>query len=513
MPELNESIQESAPAPGTDSAATQPADVAVESTSAATPAATEAAAPSTEGAVDAPRSLDSIRDKYRSRANEEQKPDASPTTEEAKPEKPEKPAENPDEKEDAEDADAEEADATEADPLAEFEEPKPLTREEIDAQHPRVPKAVREQWAASEEERGRLLTEREELGGEQGVTVAKAIAPALWNAEPGEKEADILLDAVSEANTPLALACGQRLIKTALEDEATGKEFASSLFVGEFGEGYDLDRISKLVEADKAGSIPENLFTKAYGEGYDKSRVDKLVELDKAGLIDMDDAEEDLADFKSKQPTVREAELQARVKELEGKQSQSPDEKQRASQAEQQRRKDDEAVDSYVTDRAVSAVLPIAIKQGLAAGDEEEGAEDRVLFGKILTAYLDSEVKAFPEYHHIRALKQSGNAYRGGKPTSQLVQKTDSLEKRAKALFLSTVRTLRGSQTIPVPTRRSPTGPKPQTDGDGGEQPKPIPTQVPQSTDGKPKSLEDIKAKYRNRIADEQRQVGVAGRR
>lgn len=488
MPDLN--VSESVtPAPGSDSAATTTGSTAADTTSAAAPTASEVAAPSTQGAPDAetPRTLDSIREKYRKRAEEEAAPaEASPTTVKPDTEKPEEPKAD----EEAEAADVKPAE--EADPLAEFEEPKPLTREQIDEQYPRVPKAVREQWAASEEERGRLRAEREALGGEQGVAVAKAIAPALWHTSPGEAEADALLDAVSEANQPLAVACGQRLVRTALDDDETGPQFGDTLVAEWFG---------------KAPT----------GEGYTADRLRKLVEADNAGLIDWEELDADIAAARAEQPSAREAELEARVKELEGQAKQSPDEKARASAAEEQRRKDEEAVDRYVTDRAVAKVLPIAVKQGLAAGDDEEGAEDKVLFGEILTAWLNERVKAFPESHGIRDLKKNGTAYRNGQPTSALIQQTDSLEMRAKALFLETVRKLRVSQTIPVPTKRPPTR-QPPTDGDGGGERQPPtrqPTQPPAADDAKPKSLEEIKAKFRRRAEEEaaEAQVGVAGRR
>jgi hypothetical protein len=479
MPDPNASPESAAPAPGADSAATQPdSTAAAEPSAAAAPPAPEVAAPTTPGAEDAPplRTLDSIREKYRSRSKEgEPKAEASPTTDKADTEKPseDKPGDE------AEGAEGEEPDAKEVDPLAEFEEPRPPTREEIFKL--RIPAPVKEQFAEVAEKLTAKLADEQAIGGAQGVEFAKSFNPVVWDANPTEEVVDKAFDVLTETNTPLVLGMGQRLIRTALDDEETGPAFGGTLLKEWYGEDATHELITKLVEAHKAG------------------------------LIDVEGLDEDLAAVKAAKPAAEVEQLRAKVTDLENQLKQTPEERQRAAREKESERRDDEVVDRYVTDRAIAVVLPIAERVGWAAREGQEGATPgRVLFGNILTTWLNEQVKTFPEWHAIRDLKKNGTAYRDGKPTSALVQKTDSLESRSKGLFLKTVRELQAETALPTPRAAQKPTPPAKNDSEGGDNAPP-----PPNSSSKPKTLDEIRDKYRRMTADaaEEESVGRAVRR
>jgi hypothetical protein len=470
-------------APPPDIAATSATGSAADSSAAPSPDAS-VAAPSVDSGADAsPDTLDSLYEKFSKQSREEVAAQGEPEKPQQSQEAEEEPAPEPE----PDPAEQEAAPAGGDDPLAEFDAPKIPTREEINAQNPRAPKAIRDLAGDLAEK----LTAREEdyaaIGGDEGAPIAKAIMPHVLAAQPTPEAVDAVFNALTEANTPLVREMAGTLINVALNDPQTGEEFGNQLLEGEFGKGYNAEVVGKLVEAHKAG------------------------------LIDLENLEED-QEF-GRTPTTRERQLEEKLaaekqraeaaeKRLKGSEGERTEATRRAEQ------QLNDTVDDFITEQAMDEVLPIATKLGWVAGDGDEGplAAAKVLHGKMVTAYIEAEVKSSPEYATIQALKEAGNAFRGGRPTLQMRQAVASLRTRAKATMMQAGRTL--APTYAKSFTKSPTAKQPPTAVTGANaqnDPPPQRAAGPKTT-ASPKStdevLEELYQKFSGHANDAQVKVG-----
>lgn len=397
--ETDTSISSGSAAPPTDTAAAPSGGSAADSSAAAPPAPESAASQETGAQGQQGDTLDALYERFSEQSRQP-----------AQPENPEQSAEQVEEAkpEEAEPVVEEEAEAApDADPLAEFEQGIP-TREDINSRFKRAPQAIRDEFAVVAERLTARESERAELGGDEGVAVAKAILPHLLSGDTSAEAVDGFMEAFTTTNLPLARQIGQNLVGLALDDEQTGKAFGDSLLAGQFGEGYDSELVGKLVEAHRSG------------------------------LVNLDEIQEDLGFART--PTERERELQTK---LEAAEKQVRDyEGNRDETARREEQKLSDAVDDFVSREAMAEVLPIVTKLGWVPREGEEATDALKLHGSMVTAWLDSELKSSPEYTRVQALKEAGNAFRDGKPTTQMRAAMTGVRTRAKALALRAGRTL-----------------------------------------------------------------------
>lgn len=459
-PESNLSSGSAAPPPDTAAA---PSGGSAAEPSAAAPSPAESAASSETGApAEAPRTLEALRERFREQASQAEAPEPQPD-QQPEPEKVEEPKPEVEEEEAAPQA--------EEDPLAEFEQAIP-TREQINADHQRAPKAIRELAGDLAEKLTAREAERAELGGDEGVTVARAILPHLLSGDTSAETVNGFMNALTETNLPLAREIGQQFVNLALDDERTGKEFGNQLLEGQFGEGYNAEMLEKLVGAHRAG------------------------------LVDLDAVQED--EGFGRTPTTRERELQEKLDAAERQVREFQGNRDDTARREEQRLSD--AVDDFVSAQAMEEVLPIVTKLGWVPREGEEAGEALKLHGSMFTAYLEMEIKRSPEYDRIKALKEAGNAFRDGKPTTQLRVAIQGLRNKAKAITSKAGRTLAPTyaksftstaHTAQPPTAKSgdaaPTAPPPAA----------APPAQPQAR-SYDEQLEEVRARFRaNRQAAE----------
>lgn len=448
---------ESAPAPAADSSAATSAEGVAASSDAAAPQS-DVAASSHEGARQ-PSTLDELYEKYRNASEQaEGEPPAAP--------EPEQPKEEPN---------PEEA-APEEDPLAEFEQ-KPLTPEQINELWPRTPTAIREKFAAAEQQRATLLEERAELGGDAGVEFSKSVNAIVFKAEVGEEDAEAFMNHLSGASLPLVIQTGQHFINTALNDEQHGPAFGDKLLQGEFGEGYTAERIRELVELDRNGLLDDVRANMQFART--PTETERALREENAALKAQLSGSDKTAGKDATATTNASTEASA-------------------------------AVDELVTGRAMDVVLPIARKIGWAARDGEEATEEQTLRGEMLTAWLNQRMQASPEFREIQQLKARGDALREGLPSPALQTKLDRIEARAKALFLEAARKLNASRTpAPAKTPNAPKGgdaaPKTDTPPPPVQEPKPRQGEKPMTTRER---LDALHRKYAGAAADAEVSVG-----
>jgi len=302
------------------------------------------------------------------------------------------------------------------DPLAEFEEPKIPTREEINERWKRTPKELREEYAATAEKLSEVQTAISELGGDEGLQVAQSIIKPLLSAEVNKQTAHTIFEGMVSANPAAVAQMSQLFVQTAIDDEQTGAAFADRLLESEFGDGYTADRLRELVA------------------------------LDAQGLIDVETLRGDLGAVR--QPTAHERDLETKLRERDETIEQLTGEKQDATSKTEKTL--DDHLDRYVTSEAMKVVTPIALKVGWVAGEGEEGeiAESKILHGEMVSAWLDQKVKASPHYEAIQALRAQGNAFKNGEPSVQMRVAMNRLREFTRATFMRAVRTQQGNAYV-----------------------------------------------------------------
>lgn len=461
-------------APAPDSAATSTPEVAAPSSAAAS--TEDVAASTTTGADAAPATLDSLFEKFKGQSEQESGAGKPEETEQSQTPKPE---EKPEEVEQEEAAPAEE----DADPLAEFESRLP-TRESINEKYARAPKAIRDEFAETAEKLTAREAERQEIGGDEGVQIAREILPRLLSPKTTEGDVNAVFEAMVEANPPLVAQMGSAFINAALNDERTGEAFGSQLLESELGEGYNLAKLRSLVEADQMGLIDHE----AVEEGRQMART----------------------------PTEREQQLEAENKRLTETVQKYEGKTTDATAKEEQRLND--LVDSFVTDEAMDEVLPIVRKLGWIPGDDEKGDPlnaAKVLHGEMVTAYLNAKVKASNEYTTIQALKEEGRAFKNGQPTLQMRKAVNSLRTRAKAVMLQAGRTLGTTYASSFTRTRTATSQPSTTTSRSGDTPTTPATpaqQQPQSSQqpqlSTQEKLDALAARYKSAASEAEIAVG-----
>lgn len=467
-------------APPPDTAATSAPPAATDSTPAAASAATDAAASTETGATTAaPASLDDLWKEFSTRKPEEAAPETSAEAKEAEAKPEEKPAgeARPDAVQ-ADEAEAEEAKA-EPDPLA--EEQSIPTRDEINEQHKRAPKAIRD-LAADLAERAQAAEGKiTKIGGDEGLQVAEAIIPHLFGPKATEDSVNAVFEALVETNAPLVASMGQSFINHALDDEKTGPAFADRLLQGEFGEGYTAERL----------------------------RV--LVALDREGLIDVDGLREDLGT--AREPTARERELEGKLKETEARVKELTGGQEDATRREEQRLRD--TVTETVSRAVMAKVLPVAEQIGWVEKEgDNKGPHAGLLgrLGKLAISDMNAEIKKSPEWDAVQQLVEEGRAFQNGQPTRAMRVNLEAIERRGTAMFKKTAREFRplisllaaqGAQAKEDP-------PPPQTGrSEGGDAAQ---TDAEHAARKTPESLDEIHEQFARKQRDAAAPVGTLRR-
>ncbi len=323
------------------------------------------------------------------------------------------------------------------------------------------------------ERAAKATAEIEALGGEEGVEVGKLIVPHVLSGKADDETCNAIFDGIAEANPQALARMGQMFVTTALEDERTGAAFADQLLQEEYGEGYTAEKIARLVE------------------------------LDKAGLIDADALSEDLGAVR--QPTARERELEAQVKERDARLKELSGDKDAQVRKEAERLQT--TVRASISQAVMARVTPIAD----SIGWQGEGLLARL--GALAAAEMNAEIERSPEFDAITELAESGRAFdRDGKPTRLMRVKLEAIGRRGEAMFLKTARELKPVVQLLAEQQKKPTTRKPAADKNGRSSDPPPRREEPQAPSAKPKTteegLEAIRERHRKRVQDAQAFAG-----
>lgn len=277
------------------------------------------------------------------------------------------------------------------------EQSAPRTLEDFNKLYPRAPIPVREELARIEAETWKQKAEIDSIGGTVGIEIAKVIVPALLNANPGEKEANDTFQTLTDTNPALALGMSRSLLFHAIEEETI----------------------------DPATGLPTNIATgnaliQSRWEGYDVEKLDKLVKYDQAGLLDHEELEKEAQLYASASPQILKEleETKGRLAAIEDRDKATQAKAQTDARAEEQKHLD-RATD-HVSKQVMAAVIPIAEHYGWTATTEElnskdpavkQLAESKIAMGKMLTAYMNSEMKKLPEWSAVEHLGKTKQAF------------------------------------------------------------------------------------------------------
>jgi hypothetical protein len=306
-----------------------------------------------------------------------------------------------------------EAQPEEDDPFLELED-QPRTREVLDKLFPRIPKEAREEWGKDLEQFAAAREQLQKVGGEDGITFAETVVPLLNNPNPSENEADIAFEAFAERNPALLAAMGNRLLNVALTNERTGESMANNLIREEFGEGYDLATIHKLVGFHRGGLMDMDAFDKAAASvGLDKPSpiVEKL-------QSELTKANERIGQLEGKTNSVEQAEVtQAKAK-----------------------------ADEWLSGEVMRGIPKLAEKYGWMPKDGGDKRTNSALvrLGQLVTAHLDRVSKEAPEYANYLYLRDEQKKVLGpdGKPHYLATKQATPLSARAEAEFIQIVKDL-----------------------------------------------------------------------
>lgn len=409
--------------PEVENAGASPADSAATTDNAApvTPAALaagEAAAPSKEVAAsenpnDEIARLDSELSENLLKAREE------PEGEQPEPEKPEPKLEKVEPE-----VEAAEEETVEVDPLA--EQTAPRTVEDLKKQFPRAQTVALEEIAKVEAEAWKLKSDVESIGGPVGIEIAKAVMPALLSANPGDAEANAVFDSLTETNPALAVGMSRQFLDHALDEKA-------------------IDPASGLPTYMQTGNY---LIKKHLNPNYDVAKIEKLIEYDEKGLLDHEELEKEAALYAGDSAQVKE--LKARLSAVEEKGKTDEAAEKAAARAEEQKHHD--KATSYISRQVMAAVIPIAEHFGWTATKDElnsndpavkQLAEGKIAMGKMLTAYMNSEMQRHPEWASVEHLGKTKQAFtEDDQPRHIFTDNSTRLVNRLVAEFKAMVRVL-----------------------------------------------------------------------
>lgn len=300
----------------------------------------------------------------------------------------------------------------EDDPFLELED-QPRTREILDKLFPRIPKEAREEWGKDLEQFAAAREQLQKVGGEDGITFAETVVPLLNNPNPSENEADIAFEAFAERNPALLAAMGNRLLNVALTDERTGESMANNLIREEFGEGYDLATIHKLVGFHRGGLLDMDAFDKAaVSAGLDKPSplVEKLEN-----------------EVKTLKQTVET--LQGKTNSVE-----------QAEAAKVQAK-----ADEWISTELMKGIPELAKKVGWMPKDKGDERVNKALtrLGDLVSAHLERFSKSASEYANYKHLRDNNKIFgQDGNPINLARVQASPLNNRAKAEFIQIVKDL-----------------------------------------------------------------------
>ena len=381
----------------------------------------------------------------------------------------------------------EEIEAAEVDDLA--EQTGPRTLDALKKQFPRVSTPPLEEIARVEAEHFKLQQEVDSVGGTMGLEIAKAVMPALLNANPTAEDSDTVFQAVADTNPSLLQTMSWNILTHSLTEErpdpATGKPI-------------------NIVTGDA-------LVKQFLNEKYDVASLEKLIAYDEAGLLDHDELGQELENFSGK--SKREQELEARLKAIEDEKTQEKaDQTQKSEQRIQQHVAKTEA---YVTKAAMEQIVSIAEQYGWTATKEElsssdptvkELAETKVALGELLTPWLDSFVRNHVKYAGVESLGRQEQAFnQDGNPTVLLKKNGQEIINAAVAAFKGKVRVLNRVLAKSFTTSRNAQLKAKTTTRSGAVEPSKIPpVQKEPEPSGNPNTIAELDAEYK-RIMRENR--------
>lgn len=294
--------------------------------------------------------------------------------------------------------------------LAEFED-KPLTRAQIDQRYPRISKEVRDGWERSETARGTLLTERQELG-DHGISFAKVVSPHLSNPNPTAQDSEAVFQELADRNPRLLAAMGNLFLNEALNHEQTGEETANQIISSEFGEGYNLETLHKLVAWHKADLMDEQAFVKA--------------------------AEEKGVGRPSPYEKQMGTKLEAALKEIETLKGKTSSTEQSALEASKSKS------DDYIREQIMEPVAPIVDRIGWTVKDTDkpEIKDAKLALGEMVSAVLQVRAQKTAQWKHYEYLRDNNQAFQGDNPSKLLTAQVGYLGGATKAWVTEIARKL-----------------------------------------------------------------------
>lgn len=338
------------------------------------------------------------------------------------------PEEQPEELETAPEPQEEPQTEPEAEPeidiLAEPTGPRKL--EDLKKQFPRAQTTALEEIAKVEADKWALQTKIEEIGGDPGIEVMKAVMPSLLNERPDQAAADTAFEALTQTNPALVLEMSRLFLDHAISEEAI----------------------------DDATGLPTNIATGNYlinqrWEGETVESLDKLVAYKQAGLIDSEELDKDLEVYSAgESKTVKE--LKERLSAVESREKELQAAKEKEAQVQAQKRY--EQASEHVTKQVMSSIVPIAEHFGWTATKEElnspdpaikELAQAKIALGEMLTDHMEAQKKRFSEWSAVDHLAKQGMAFNeDGNPTALFVKNYTALANKIVASFKQKVRVL-----------------------------------------------------------------------
>lgn len=374
-----------------------------------------------------------------------------------------------------------------------------LTAEDVNTRFARkLSQKERAEIAKREAHRGELLKTVNELGNPEH---AKALSDIIWKQNPTEQDAEALMDLLLLPEHAHAIELGQQLgqhfVKTAINHEETGKEFANTLISDEWGNR----------PADAQYGTP--------GAPYDVDFIAKAVAADKAGLINWEFIESELQGAsKPAEPTAKELELQRKVEELSAGKA-TEDEANARKTAEMTAVYNTQA-NTFVSNFLMSAVIPLAQKANWAPseGESPEQAAEKKVLGDLVTSYCNERFRSDTDYEEAQKMIKNMTAFhpQTGQATPRFLRTLSPLQNKAKAMFNELQRTLNGRFKFAAQDSRN--ARLVQNNGSKGAAPvaqTPPPLAAPPARQDGPKTvaelMEEAKAPYRAaRAAQEQGQ-------
>ncbi len=377
----------------------------------------------------------------------------------------------------------------EEDDLVERTEPRTL--EDLKKQFPRVATTALEEIAKVEASQYALQKEVNDLGGPDGLEIAKGIIPALLSPNPTAEEVDSVFQTITETNPAAMQAMSWNILTHALNEERPD-----------------------------ASGLPTNIATgnalikQFLNEKYDVEQIEKLIAFDEAGLIDKDELSKELENFTGK--SKRELELEARLKAVEDKGQQ--DQAAEKTKAEARVAQHVDRTEKYVINGAMSQIIPIAEQFGWTATKEELASSDpnikslaeaKIAFGELLTPWLDQFVKSHVKFAGVESLGKQEQAFNAdGNPTVLLKKNGQEVINAAIAAFKQKVRILNPTFAKSFGSTRA-NQLKAKTTRSGTVEPSSIPPvkKAPENGNRQPADVDALDEQYRRSMRESRAQL------